>query len=386
MSAKRISYHTERSFQINERLRALQRELPMVCTDFFRSISQTTSPLTRLAYGYDLRLFFQYLCAEHLDFANSSPHLIEARDLAKITARDIAGFQEYLQQYVNPSRAQQSPEDDSSPTLVQNSEVGIMRKLSCIRSFFEYLFKNTIIPANVSTMITLPRRHSKPILFLEPDEVDRMMRAVISGEGLSARQQKYLETTRRRDVAILMLFLGTGIRVSELVGIDLDDLDLPANAFVVTRKGGNQVILYYPDSVKSALTAYLQEREQIVPLDGHAYALFLSLQKRRITARAVENLVKKYAMIAAPLKKRISPHKLRSTFGTNLYQETGDIYLVSDALGHSDVNTTKRHYAAMKESRRREAARRISMPDLSSLQADNEAEIPPPFPESDGQL
>lgn len=261
-----------------------------------------------------------------------------------------------------------------------------MRKLSCIRSFFEYLFKNTIIPANVSTMITLPRRHSKPILFLEPDEVDRMMRAVISGEGLSARQQKYLETTRRRDVAILMLFLGTGIRVSELVGIDLDDLDLPANAFVVTRKGGNQVILYYPDSVKSALTAYLQEREQIVPLDGHAYALFLSLQKRRITARAVENLVKKYAMIAAPLKKRISPHKLRSTFGTNLYQETGDIYLVSDALGHSDVNTTKRHYAAMKESRRREAARRISMPDLSSLQADNEAEIPPPFPESDGQL
>lgn len=333
--------------------------------------------MTRLAYAYDLRLFFQYLCAEHLDFANSSPQLIEEKDLHKITARDIAGFQEYLQQYVNPSQPQESSENDSSPTLIQNSDVGIMRKLSCIRSFFEYLFKNEIIPANVSTMISLPKRHTKPILFLEPHEVDGMMRAVISGEGLTTRQQKYLESTRRRDVAILMLFLGTGIRVSELVGLDIDDLDLPANAFVVTRKGGNQVILYYPNSVKYALTAYLREREQIVPLEGHGYALFLSLQKRRITARAVENLVKKYAMIAAPLKKRISPHKLRSTFGTNLYQETGDIYLVSDALGHSDVNTTKRHYAAMKESRRREAARRITMPDLSSIQAKDVEATPP---------
>lgn len=360
---KRISYQTERSQQMNERLREIQKELPVSCTDYFRSISQITSPLTRLAYAYDLRLFFQYLSLENMYFANSSVVMLTGEDLSKITARDIFGFQEYLQQYVKVTE-NPDDEDDLSPTLVQNYELGIMRKLSSIRSYFDFLFKSELIPANVSTMVTLPKRHEKPILYLEPDEVQRLMDAVASGEGLSDRQQKYLSITQKRDIAILMMFLGTGIRVSELVGLDIDHLDFSQNAFIVTRKGGNQVILYYPDAVKEALEGYLMERELIETLPGHEYALFLSLQKRRITARAVENLVKKYAQIAAPLKKRISPHKLRSTFGTTLYQQTGDIYLVSDALGHADVNTTKRHYAALKDSKRREAAQKITLPEI----------------------
>ncbi len=360
--AKRISYQTERSQQMNDRLREIQRELPVSCTDYFRSISQTTSPLTRLAYAYDLRLFFQYLSLENMYFANSSTVMLTGEDLSRITARDIFGFQEYLQQYVKVTGNDDG--DDNSPTLVQNYEQGIMRKLSSIRSYFEFLFKNELIPANVASIVTLPKRHEKPILFLEPDEVQSLMDAVVSGEGLSGRQQKYLSITQKRDIAILMMFLGTGIRVSELVGLDIDHLDLSQNAFMVTRKGGSQVILYYPDAVKEVLESYLSERELIETLPGHEFALFLSLQKRRITARAVENLVKKYAQIAAPLKKRISPHKLRSTFGTTLYQQTGDIYLVSDALGHADVNTTKRHYAAMKDSKRREAAQKISLPDV----------------------
>lgn len=362
--AKRLSYQTERSQRINDRMKDLQRELPVSCTDYFRSISQTTSPLTRLAYAYDLRLFFQYLNLENMYFANSSTVMLTGDDLSRITARDIFGFQEYLQQYVRISDSDEKDEDDISPTLVQNFELGIMRKLSSIRSFFDYLFRNELIPANVASMVTLPKRHEKPILYLEPDEVQRLMDAVVSGEGLSNSQQKYLRLTQKRDIAILMMFLGTGIRVSELVGLDIDHLDFTQNAFMVTRKGGNQVILYYPDTVKEVLEVYLIERETVPALPGHEYALFLSLQRRRITARAVENLVKKYAQIAAPLKKRISPHKLRSTFGTTLYQQTGDIYLVSDALGHADVNTTKRHYAALKDSKRREAAQKITLPDI----------------------
>ena len=189
-----------------------------------------------------------------------------------------------------------------------------------------------------------------------------MLASAESGEGLTARQQALNRRTARRDVAILLMFLGTGIRVSELVGINLSDIDFENNAFQVTRKGGNQTILYFPDQVGDALKRYLAERGEIEPLPGHEDALFLSLQKRRITQRAVENLVKKYAMVAAPLKKRLSPHKLRSTFGTNLYQETGDIYLVADVLGHSDVNTTRRHYAAMSEEHKRQAARRAVLP------------------------
>lgn len=370
--AKRLSYHTQTSINTNERLKALQRELPMLCTDYFRAISQTTSALTRLAYAYDLRLFFQYLTAELVSFANSIPSLMQAEDLARIKARDIAGFQEYLQQYVKEEHSitGQPRDDDSSPILVQNHESGIMRKLSCVRSLFDYLFKQEIIPANVATMVTLPKRHTKPILYLEPYEVEKLMDTVLTGSGLSERQQKLLNHTRLRDVAILMLFLGTGIRVSELVGIDVDDLDMNARAFSVTRKGGNQGILYYPDAVKEVLQAYLEHREKVEALPGSEFALFLSLQRRRITDRAVENMVKKYAQIAAPLKKRVSPHKLRSTFGTSLYQETGDIYLVADALGHSDINTTKRHYAAMQDSRKREAADRIVLPDLHNTDAD----------------
>ncbi|NLC32564.1 MAG: tyrosine-type recombinase/integrase [Clostridiales bacterium] len=361
--SKRTSYQTQHSIRINDRLKDLQRQLPSSCTDYFRSISQTTSPLTRLAYAYDLRLFFQYLHLESMYFANTSIVAITGRDLSEITANDIAGFQEYLQQYVKTNFSKETDEENP-PILIQNYELGIMRKLSCIRSYFEYLFRNEIIAANVATRITLPKRHEKPILYLEPEEVQKLIDTVKHGEGLSDRQQKYLSITKQRDIAILMLFLGTGIRVSELIGIDIDDLDLNDNAFVVTRKGGNQVILYYPDTVKSVLEEYLLARKQVACLPGHEFALFLSLQRRRMTARAVENMVKKYALIATPLKKRISPHKLRSTFGTTLYQETGDIYLVSDALGHSDVNTTKRHYASIKDSKRREAAQKITLPDV----------------------
>ena len=143
---------------------------------------------------------------------------------------------------------------------------------------------------------------------------------------------------------------------------------------IVTRKGGNQTILYFPESVADALQAYLKERMQVEPVEGYENALFLSLQRRRITQRAVENLVKKYAMIAAPLKKKISPHKLRSTFGTSLYQETGDIYLVADVLGHADVNTTRKHYAAMSDMRKREAAKRVVLPTSNHEESQEEKE------------
>ena len=104
----------------------------------------------------------------------------------------------------------------------------------------------------------------------------------------------------------------------------------------------------------------MEERSHVIPQEGHEDALFLSMQNRRMSVRAVENMVKKYSSIVTSLKK-ITPHKLRSTFGTNLYRETGDIYLVADVLGHKDVNTTKKHYAAMEDERRRRAAKQIRL-------------------------
>ena len=208
----------------------------------------------------------------------------------------------------------------------------------------------------MTELVPLPKIHEKPIIRLNKNEMSRMLELAQSGDHLTDHQQKFQKITAKRDYAILSLFLGTGIRVSECVGINIGDVDLENNAFIVTRKGGNQVVLYFPPEVAEALADYMQERSRTEAVEGHEDALFLSLQRKRITQRAVQNLVKKYAAVAAPLKSKISPHKLRSTYATNLYNETGDIYLVADVLGHTSVDTTRKHYADMTDARRRMAA------------------------------
>ncbi len=344
-----------------ELIRQIAKELPRACGDFLRAISTTTSTLTRLAYAYDLRIFFTFLATEMPQFNSADMRDFADKDIDAITQRDLEQYVEYLTMYYKNMERENEEKLISRP--IYNHELGIMRKLSTLRSFFEYLFSGSRITSNVTTLVPLPKLHVKPILRLEEKEIEKMLSIVQSGENLSSRQQKYQELTRLRDYAMLCLFLGTGIRVSECVGINMDDMDFSQNAFLVTRKGGNQVMLYFPQEVAEALQSYINERKNMIPLPGHEEALFLSLQKRRITQRAVQNLVKKYALLAAPLKKRISPHKLRSTFGTNLYHETGDIYLVADVLGHADVNTTRKHYAAMTEARRREAAKYVRLPE-----------------------
>ena len=155
--------------------------------------------------------------------------------------------------------------------------------------------------------------------------------------------------------------LGTGIRVSECVGLDITDVDFQNNGIKVTRKGGSEMIVYFGEEVEQALKNYIEgSRKLVLPLAGHERALFYSTRSRRISVSAVENLVKKYSRQVTPLKK-ITPHKLRSTYGTTLYQETGDIYLVADVLGHKDVNTTRKHYAAQDDSRRRRAAKAVKL-------------------------
>ena len=179
---------------------------------------------------------------------------------------------------------------------------------------------------------------------------------------MTQTQQRYHKYTRTRDIAIFTLLLGTGIRISELVGLDVNSIDFRVNSFIVTRKGGAQVQLYFGEEVEHALQNYMEEREKIIPQSGSENALFLSLQKKRMSQRAIQLLVKKYAQVITPLKK-ISPHKFRSTFGTMLNYETGDIYLVADVLGNKDVNTTRKHYAALSDDRRRQAATKIRLRD-----------------------
>jgi site-specific recombinase XerD len=268
--------------------------------------------------------------------------------LDMITRDDIEEYLEYITLY------------DKDGKEFTNSENGKKRKIAALRSMYNYFFKMDKIQTNAPSKINTPKLHEKAIIRLEPNEVQKMLDIVEDGKELTKTQKRFHDKTKVRDTALVTLLLGTGIRVSECVGLDIDDIDFNTNGIRVHRKGGNESIVYFGQEVEEALKAYLSQRNLIVANSGHEEALFLSLQNRRITVRAVENLVKKYASNVTTLKK-ITPHKLRSTFGTNLYNETGDIYLVADVLGHKDVNTTRKHYAAQSDANRRLAAKMVHL-------------------------
>lgn len=351
------NYFNERDKNNLVRLRELRDQLPEFCEEFFVGIEPTTTTLTRLNYAYDLRIFFDYLLKNARAFRGyKSVYDFVVSDLDKVTLLNLESYLEYLTLYTFDGKE------------YSNNEKGKARKISTVRTFFKYFFNHDRIQVNIAAKLTMPKLHEKDIIRLEHREVERILDAAETGAGMSEHQQKIQRNTRVRDVAILTLLLGTGIRVSECVGLNLTDIDFETNAFTVTRKGGNRAILYFGEEVRRALLEYIDtERKNLVDRCEKLRvedkdALFLSLQVNRISVRAVENLVKKYALEAAPLK-RISPHKLRSTFGTNLYRATGDIYMVADVLGHRDVNTTKKHYAAIEEDHRKIAAKAVKLRD-----------------------
>ena len=270
--------------------------------------------------------------------------------LDELTAQDIEEYMEYLK--YRP--------DEGRDAEIVNKEGGIKRKISSLKSFYNYFYSAGLIETNPASKVRLPRIHEKEIIRLEYNEVAKLLDEADSGDKLSKKQQEFHKKTRKRDLALLSLLLGTGMRISECVGIDIKDIDFEETAVNIHRKGGKEETVYFSDEVAKALLDYYEERRLVAGYDGSEQAFFLSLQNKRLSVRSAENLVKKYAQIAAPLK-HITPHKLRSTYGTNLYRETGDIYLVADVLGHSDVNTTKKHYAAIDENRRRSARKAVKL-------------------------
>lgn len=341
-------YYNETKDNVTERIRELKNDLPYFCSEFFIGVENRTTPLTRLNYAYDLRIFFDFITKEIPELKKQNVHQFGLMDLNLVTATHIEQFLEYLSSY------------EFNGKKFHNDERAKSRKLSTLRAFFKYYFKKEKISSNVTEKVDAPKLHEKAIIKLEANEVTDLLEQAETGYALTPTQQAFHRHTNARDYALLSLILGTGIRVSECVGLDIDDIDFNTNTFKVVRKGGNQVILYLSDEIAEILKKYLNERLSMKDVPETERALFLSLQKKRICTRAVQNLVKKYSSIATPLKN-ISPHKLRKTYGTNLYHETRDIYVVAEVLGHKDINTTKKHYAAMGEDIRKNAANAVKL-------------------------
>ena len=354
MAGKSRTYHEKRETEYVLQLRGLLEDLPPYARDYFRAIEQKSSAKTRISYAYDFQVFLRFLLEKNPALKGRRMRDITFDDLNALTALDIEEYQEYLKYYESETGEQ------------KNGANSIARKMSSLRSMFDYFFKKELLTKNVAMQVDMPKIHEKAIIHLEPDEVAIFLDSLETYEKeLTGKKKDFFLKTKVRDIAIVTLFLGTGIRVSECVGLDLNDVNFRENSIRIIRKGGNEAVLYFGDEVDKALSDYIEGPRAAIAaqaLPGEENALFISLQKKRISVHAVENLVEKYAREFVPQKK-ITPHKLRSTFGTSLYQETEDIYLVADVLGHSDVGTTRKHYAAIKDQNRRKAARTIKLRD-----------------------
>ena len=344
------TYHQSTSNQNTVKLRELLKTMPSFCRDYFRGIEPTTTAKTRIGYGYDIRTFFRFLLSENPSFKNAKMTDICLSDLDQLQPVDIEEYLEYLKYYTYDGQ------------VFTNDERGIKRKFASLRSFFLYYQKRDLLRHNPTVVVDMPKLHDREIIRLDADEVSDLLELVEhGGDHLSGMKKVYYEKNKQRNIAIFTLFLGTGIRVSECVGLDIEDVDFKNNRIRIIRKGGKEEYVYFGEEVANALKSYItEERVHVKPREGHEHALFYSIQKRRISVQAIENLVNEYTSQITSFK-HITPHKLRSTYGTALYQQTGDIYLVAEVLGHNDVNTTRKHYAAMDDEQKRSAAVAVTL-------------------------
>ena len=319
---------------ISEQFTEIVAELPGYCMDFFISENDQYLPKTKLAYAQDLKTFFYYLKNTGLDDS--------LKALGELSMSDIESYMMYLDEYkyVDPNTGEEK--------ILTNSASGKKRKLSTLKSLFKYLQRAGKIEKNPTFLIKMPRLREKEILVLTNDEVERLKENVEYRPNASPRASKFHEKTRFRDMAILSLFLGTGLRVSELAGINLHDIDLESQRALVTRKGGKQSFVYFKNDVAMDLRDYIAyERCNLLKdengnkMDG---PLFVSLRKGRITIQRIEQIVKTYTEYIYAPNVKVTPHTLRKTYGTELYLKYRDLSLVQHALGHSSPATTAKYY------------------------------------------
>ena len=340
-------YRDEKNNRVMEKINDITVDLPMFVRRFANEylITKNKAPRTVLGYVGDIKVFFEYL-----EKSQGIPVMqIKIETLGSLTADDIQDYLMYLMRYnrKDPNNSKVIKESNQAPARA--------RKLSSLRALYRYLIAHGHLEKNVAELVDMPKIEEKAIVYLEKEEVREVLQGAETGDALTQTQYKFAKGQQMRDVAILTLLLHTGMRVSELVGIDLQDIDWGEKRIRIFRKGRKEQYVYFNEPVREALQDYIDHERKVSAEDLNA--LFISRKGQRISVRAVERLVKKYTASTVPTK-RITPHKLRSTFATNLYEETGDIYVTSDALGHSSLETVKK-YTNLHDERRRRAAEAI---------------------------
>lgn len=342
-----LKYNKQKEKKDRMKLHEIKQLLPKYTYDFLDEKADQNAN-TGVAYARDLYTFFEYLKEYNPSLSNHTIAEIPFETLEALHYQDINEYQHYL--------------DEAHPEVSgtkehANGKAGIARRMSALRGFYEYECRQGFLKHDPCTQATRIRVKTDDhvIIRMTPSEVKAFLELVKSGNVGSEHQRKILQKTKERDYAILTLLLSTGIRVSECVGLDVDDINFKENSMRVFRKGHKEQFLYFSDKESEILKEYIDIYRKLYVQSDDEKALFLSSQKKRLAVRSVQQMVKKYAEVSVTNKK-ISPHKMRSTYGTALYKQTGDIRLVADVLGHSDINTTSKHYAALEDEHRRRAA------------------------------
>ena len=304
-------------------------------------------PRTALAYAGDLSLFFYYLSVKSPICKDIAIKDIPAETLALFNNDDMEEYYEWLAHY------------ERNDKVYTNGPAAQKRKISSVSALYRYLMKKHYLEANPCELMDLDRLKEQPIIALTDTQQAKFLDAIGTPSvnkltnTASARSEKIKDNfTALRDLAIAYVFLGTGMRVSELVAINMEDMNFEDRYFIITRKGGKHQQIYFGEDVAAVLGIYLDDsRPKMLPeVDSPDYtALFLSLHHKRISVRQVENIIKDAARAALPETEaeKISCHKLRSTYGTRLLKGSNSIALVAEVLGHKDISTTKRRYSAV---------------------------------------
>lgn len=327
---KNSQFYQEKKAKQIQVYEKLKQRLPNFAIAFLNSKHKITQSSKNL-YAKDLLRFFEYIV--------DADEKLFGRNTRDIELVDISYYKDELfDAYVD------SLLTDLRGKRTGNNRTSAEHKLVVLRNLYHYYNSLGAIPSNP---LEFYEKYGEPkdkvIIRMTVEEVDNMLLATSSGANIkmTPRMAIFYEKTRQRDYAIVKLFLGTGIRVSELVGADIKDLDLQNNSLTIVRKGEHMDIVYFLDDVRNALFDYIEgERKRIKTEDE--MPLFYSNRGLRISVGNVERIVKKYAEVVSG--KNITAHKLRATYGTQLYKKTGDLALVQDALGHSSPETTKRSY------------------------------------------
>ena len=342
----------QKEAEIFEQCEAIENELPRFLRGFFSYLRGNVLPMTRLAYLQDILFFFKYLIDETGLVEADETSKIKTSELNRVRAIDVNMFIDYCRKY--------KVETDNTVTIYENNNKTLARKKSSISVLFKYMYRDELVEKNITDgfdPIRVPKAGEREIKALQDDEVMIMLDAVTNGTGLTKHQKSYWEKTKKRDKAILILFLTYGLRLSELQQLNLSSFNFGRGEFKIYRKRGKESIMPINDSVFDTLNDYINnERPKDEKIkEGDKDALFLSLQGSRLTERQIRDLVKKYTAIAlkTSTKAGYSPHKLRATAATSLIGRGNSIYDVAALLDHEQVTTTQL-YAAQKKNVKRD--------------------------------